>query len=294
MSSKINRNYILKVQKTDDPRFSIEIKPPFTLEFDIQRNNFSSGCNSSLRIYNLSQESRAQIRKDQRESLLNKYVILSAGYGDDMAVLFIGQVTQAFSVREGNNFITQIEAHDLALAPALGHISVSYPANTSYRFIVIDLIKKLKPLGIDLGYVGLVEGKSGRGQSWSGNIVDILREITGGAFFIDNGKGNVLRDNEHISGTAILVDSSTGLIGTPKLFDNSITFDVLFDPRIAIGKIISLRSKTNPTYNGDYAVTGLSHKGTISPVVSGTAITTIRCISSIENVRAVDAETITL
>ncbi len=294
MLVKKNRNYILKVQETDDASLSIEIKPPFTIEFEIQRNNFASGCTSSFRIYNLSQYSRSQIRKDQRENFLSKYMIFSAGYGDDIAVLFIGQITQAWSVREGNNFITQIEAHDVGLCPVLGQISAEYGSNTSYRFIVLDLISKLKPMGIQVGNIGLIEGTTGRGQAFSGNILDILRELTGGSFFIDNGKANVLRDNEHISGTAILIDSSSGLLGTPRLYDNMITFEILFDPRIAIGKIISLQSKTNKDYNGDYVVNGLTHKGVISPVISGVATTMVKCISGKENIRAVEAEIITL
>lgn len=294
MSNKFGRNYILKVQKTDDPRFSIEIKPPFTVEFEVQRNNFASGCNSMIRIYNLSKDSRAQIRKDQREYNLAKYVLLSAGYGDDLAVMFVGQVTEAWSVREGSNYITQIEAHDIGLGASLGHISVEYPANTSNRFIVLDIIKKLKPLGIEVGHIGNIEGTSGRGSAYSGNALDILRDLTGGAFFIDNGKANVLRDNEHIAGTAILIDASTGLLGTPKLNDSTVTIDVLFDQRIAIGKKISLKSATNPVLNRDYIVTGLKHKAMISPVVCGTAVTTISCISSVENLREVEAEAISL
>jgi len=275
VESKFDRNYVLKVQRTDDPALSIEIKRPFTIDFEIQRNYLSSGCNSTITIYNLSESTRAQIRKDQQEYALFKAVSLAAGYGKDLSTLFIGQVDEAASIRNNVDFSTTIQAHDTGQTPQLADVSVSYKAGTSNRSIILDLIDKLKPYGIQPGAIGDVQGKITKGAAYSGNAIDILRDLTGGSFFIDAGRANVIFNNEFIEGGEFLINAESGLLGTPVQQGFKTTLNMLLEPKLFIGRRVRVEVESELNFNGSYRVIALKHKAIISDAVNGPAITSL-------------------
>lgn len=107
----------------------------------------------------------------------------------------------------------------------------------------------------------------------SGSTTEILREITGGSFFIDNGVAYILGENEAIPGEVKVINSESGLLGTPVREDTILTFEMLFEPRILVGQVVSVQSITEANYNGEYKVTAVKHTGTISESVGGRAVT---------------------
>jgi len=62
--NKFNRSYSLVITNTDQVTVTY-IRPPFTVEFEVYRNSFSSANIASFRIYNLAPATRSQILKDQ-------------------------------------------------------------------------------------------------------------------------------------------------------------------------------------------------------------------------------------
>src|SRR5205807_9361612 len=72
---------------------------------------FRSANICSIRIYNLNENTRKNIYKDQFDFDLIKGIKLKAGYDKNVPVIFDGNITQAWSIREGNNFITRSEEH---------------------------------------------------------------------------------------------------------------------------------------------------------------------------------------
>lgn len=270
---KFRRNYEIAIQTREDGY--LYISPPFTIEFDINRNIFSSANQASFRIYNLSEVNRTRIRHDQFDWGDIRSVNFQAGYEDKLSTAFSGNITQASSVREKNNFITQITCADGGFAFANSNYSDQFPPNTHENVILESLIKNLNSFGVAPGVIGDYSGITTRGASYNGSTTDLLRNLTGGGFFIDNGKVNCLRDNEYIFGDTLLINAESGLLGTPQLEQTNITFEMLFEPRIVIGQKIRLQSRTGAMFNGDYKVISLKHRGTISDAVCGDAITTV-------------------
>lgn len=272
MATKYDRVYKLAVQAKSGQ--TITIQRPFTIEFDIHRNSLSSANVASFRLYNLNPNTRSQIRKDQFDYGDLRMINFSAGYGQDTAALgFQGDITQAWSVREGSNFITQIECFDAGYAYVNALSNVSYPEGTSYQSITEDLASKIP--NVTVGAIGAIPGVLSKGNAYSGNPISLLSEITGGAFFIDNGKAYVLNDDEALAGGIEVIDSSSGLLGTPVRENTIIRFDMLFEPRLKIGQRILLNSITAENYNGVYKVVSLVHRGMISDAICGDAITTV-------------------
>lgn len=274
---KYNRNYLLLIEKKDGTTLKITL--PFTVEFDIHRNSLSSANTCSIRIYNLSLDNRSQIRKDQFDFADLRTISFAAGYGDRLSLAFSGNISQAWSVREGSNMITQIECYDGGYAYVNAITGNQFPSGTSESSIIDSLASSLP--GITRGAIGSYPGEISRGNSYSGPTVDILRDITGGGFFIDNGKAHCLNDNECIESGIPLINSESGLLGTPIKEQTYINFDILFEPSLKVGQLIQLESSTADHFNGKHKVLSIKHRGMISEAVCGQAITSVGLLPGI-------------
>lgn len=269
---KFGRNYILNIGIAGGGTLTVEL--PFTVEFDITRNTLTSANVCSIRIYNLSKNHRNQLRFNPIDQGDYRPVQLFAGYGQNLSQIFAGNITQAWSVREGVNFITTIESFDGGYAFNNGNSGLTFPAGMSIQTVIGQLAGSLPNL--QPGYIGYYPGTLDRGISVNGNTMEILRELTGGGIFIDNNTVNCLGDNECVPANGItVIDDSTGLIGTPLLEQTILHFETIFEPRLVVGQQINFNSSTEPVYNGIYKVTALKHRGTISGAICGDALTTI-------------------
>lgn len=268
---KLGRNYKLVVERIDGNTVTIQL--PFTCEFDVHRNSLSSANVASFRIYNLSPENRNSIRKDQYDFGDIRKVSFFAGYGDKLSLAFTGNISQAWSVREGVDFITQIESYDGGFAYVNAITNNAYPENTQQSSIIDNVAASLP--GVTVGAIGNYEGQIRRGNSYSGPSVDVLTELTGGGFFIDNGKVFCLKDQECLDGDIPVINAATGLLGTPVKETTFINLELLFEPSLKVAQLIRLESTTAEFFNGDHKILSLKHRGVISEVVSGQAVTQV-------------------
>jgi hypothetical protein len=269
---KFGRNYELYIQTQAGD--VLVVKLPFTIEFDITRNTLTSANVCQIRIYNLSLINRNQIRFNVSNYGQFRSVLLRAGYGTNLATIFSGNISQAWSVREGVNFITQIECYDGGFAFVNGVTNQQFPAGVPQETVIRSLASSLP--NVKMGAIGSYPGVLSRGNTYSGNTANILSELTGGGFFVDNGKANALGTNEYIAdvGSIGIINSKSGLLGTPVLEQTIVRFDMLFEPSLNAGQKIFLDSLTESNFNGQYKVTAVKHRGMISGSVAGSVITT--------------------
>lgn len=295
-SDKFGRNYELYIevdtgQRDADNRVvvtkTLTIQLPFTIEFDITRNTLTSANVCQIRVYNLSKLNRNQIRFNSFDQGNYRQISLRAGYGTNLATLFTGNISAAWSVREGVNFITQIECYDGGFAFVNGTVEVGFPAGTSMKTVIRTLMGYLP--NVSVGTVGNFPGTLSRANTYSGNPAQILYEITGGGFFIDKGVAYALLTNEYIPDqldTTTVINAQTGLLGTPVLEQTTVRFEMLFEPTLNVGRLVKLDSLTNESFNQFYKITSVKHRGMISGVVAGTATTTGEFFYSKEQVPA--------
>lgn len=269
---KFGRNYLLNIQ--NDALQTLTFGLPFTIEFDITRTTLSSINVCQIRLYNLSDKSRNSLRYNLYNWGLYRPLELRAGYQNDLGILFKGNVQQCWSVREGVNFITQIECYDGGFASTNGKVDAQFPAGTNERVLLNSLITSGLP-NVKLGSVGNFSGTLSRSASFTGNTVQVLTEYTGGAFFIDNEKAYALKTDEYrpAPGPIIVINSASGLLGTPTLEQNVARFDMLFEPKLEVGGLVQIQSTTEPNFNGLYKTTAVKHRGMISDAVCGEVVT---------------------
>lgn len=295
---KFNRAYVLILTGPQIP-IPIIVTLPFTLEFEIHRDNYSTTNRGTIRIYNLSKLHRQQIVHDQfvdsETGPSQIYAVLQAGYGKgpNYPVILKGNASRAFSYRQGVDFITQLDVFDGGLAYSNAISSFSVPSGTSINAIRDRLIRDLTSVaayGLSVGALSNFLGTIAKGQGYSGSTIDLLTELSNSNFFIDNGLVNVLLPFDAIGGNNVIINSTSGLLGTPIKEQQWLQLKLLFEPRLTIGSLINLDSigldgvsSGGYYYNGPHKVASIAHRGVISLAVSGEAVTEVGMLSGTFN-----------
>lgn len=280
MGFKFGRTYQLSVGTVDiriDPSGApILIALPFTIEFEVTRNILYRMNTLHLRVYNLSPRNRNLMRFNYANVADLRPITLSAGYGDGVIPeIFTGNITQAWSVREGANFVTTIEAHDAGFAFANSQTNQAFPTNTPQLTIMSTLAKSMAGFQVSSGAIGSYPGNISRGNTYIGSTTDLLNTLSNGGFYIDNRKVYCLGNNECAPGGIPVIDSASGLLGTPVLQETTLSFEMLFEPGLIAGQKVQLVSSTDASFNGVYKVSLIRHRGTISAAVCGDAVTSV-------------------
>lgn len=273
------------VQKnnTDDPgdhNNYITVEPPFTMEFDVSRKTLSGVNTANIRIYGLSPTTRAAIAWNMYDTGRYRRVILEAGYENNIATIFRGNIHKCESVRQGSTFLTTIDGDSGGFANVNATFNLSFVKGQNRNEILNAMLRSTKEVHLTQGTVSAdpsLEAALPRGNSYSGPTIALIAELLGGGVFIDNEVINCLQDDQYIYSTNVpIVTAETGLLGTPVRQQSFLTFEVMFEPSIRPGFLVKLQSQTGLNYDGTYKVTGLQHKGTISGAVCGEAITYVQ------------------
>jgi hypothetical protein len=267
---KFNRAFILKIE-TGDNEF-VEVKSPFTLDFNVVRNNLASANTATFTIYNLGTETRAKIFKDVYDIGNLRAIQLFAGYaeseGDLIPRCFNGTIKRAFSYRQGADFKTVIEAYDGMISMGTDFVSMTVPPSSPVGAAVAKVASELK--NVDKVTIGQkFTDLTKRAMSIMGNPGDILKQLTNNNFYIDNQSAYALDQTEVVPGEIRLINYDNGLIGTPKKSELMIEIEMIFEPRIKPSQLIELESLTEDRFNGVYKVTGMTHRGIISGSMGG-------------------------
>lgn len=265
---KFGRNYKLTIQVADDEAIVIEY--PVTIQFTVHRSISASLNTINLQIYNLSEKNRNRIFQDRFSPTRHK-LILEAGY-DNLSTIFIGDIFEANSARQGTNLITSIDARD-------GYFDTNQTTvNTTIikgqtRTELLNFLAAQYP-DLKIGKIGNFEGTLERAVVLEGNVYDQIKKYSNNNVFVDLEVINIFDENEFIINPDLpLIDASTGMLDTPRRDNAFITVTTLFEPRVIMGQNITLKSTITPQYNGVYKVLGTTHQGIISGAVNGRLVT---------------------
>lgn len=226
------------------------------MSFEVTRSLKKSANKAKFTLYNLSADSIGALEAK------GTVVQLLAGYADNAALLFTGQVAKrgVVSKRDGHTVTTEVEAGDgeLDLAKTRSDLSLA-PGATSAE--ALDLL--LTKMGIGKGNVADLTPKAFVGgyvhAGWARDaITEICRDL-GVSWSIQDGVFQALAPSAAKKGEeAVLLTASTGLIGSPTREKEGIQATSLLQPRLKPGGLVRVESLF---VTGDYKVTEVSHKG---------------------------------
>lgn len=292
----------------------IFINYPINMTFNITRHIFGSGAGAQFALYNLSENNRSEILKDAVFSIAAGFPItLNAGYQPyqpaipqgaasqfsgpvnkqkSLPLVFKGFVNVAYTERVGADLVTRIDAvdnGDIAVKGPSTMFTSSFQVVKGMTFVekVKAMMALLKPNFVETGSVVVtspVQGKVAKTEGRTGRVWDELQKIAvnvGGNVFIENGVCHMLGQNDIVPGVNNLgvLSSSSGLLNIPKHYGYRTSCSCVFEPALAIGKIIELDSIYDKTPNRLYKIIQYTHRGTISGSVSGDASSDIELMA---------------
>lgn len=285
---KFQRTFSLTVRGQQDTHI---INFPLTLDLEANRNTLASCNTGRFVIYNLKESVRRDIFHDRYDTLTYRPIKLAAGYAHEpsLPVIFQGNLTSAYSYRQGPDWYTEIEAFDGGDGVINGDANVQLGKGWSMQDLIRQLMGGMP--NVTPGTVGQFDAPNTRGISVAGNPWDIIQSTVPDAqIFIDKEIANVIRKDQFIDspdGITVL-NSQTGLLGTPRRHNALIEVPMLFEPRAIVGQGVLLQSieKVN---NGFYQVIGVHHKALISGAVEGDARTVLSLWQGTQRLSSVPA-----
>ena len=280
-SGKFGITGLLQIESAPDATGqsqNITIPDSCTIEFSISRQSLSSSQKGTFNIKGLAPATRDAIYKDRFNTADVRAIQFHAGYGNFAPLIFNGQVFQAYSEKpEGAPEVTtSIEAFDGGFQQSNGFIAAGLPVppNTPTSDVINQLGVSLPTGGLS-PIIGRFPQTNLRHEVLFGNTWSLIQQKSGGVATIDNGVLKVLNLNEYIFSESVpFIDSSTGLLGSPRRSGVLVEWDTLFEPRLQLFQLVQLSSTVNPKFNGIWKVMGFTHNGVISPTEAGDNRTT--------------------
>lgn len=216
----------------------IEIKE-LRVKFEIKKTRTQEQNVSKIELYNLSETTRANI-KTEGES-----VELYAGYGDDIALIFRGNIREVFHKKESENIITTITAGDGDRAFSSSFVNTTLEANTSLQATIETLVSKLQ--GIKKGKIVGIEGLEGNktATTLTGTVRDELDRLASKydfSYTIENEVFNLVRNRQH-TGLSEVISVDSGMLDAPIATEKGVDVKTLLNNNLRCNDLFRLESK---------------------------------------------------
>jgi hypothetical protein len=230
----------------------------FRIKFSVKRSDTMTPNTADIRVYNLSQDTALRIFQnfspgtvDRTTGLVTNrgQVLLQAGYQSNFGVIFAGNIKQVILGRESatDTFIDIIAGDgDRAYNFAIVNTSLQKGSTTADQLQAAAA--PMAALGTTVGNTGNAPVTSlPRGKVMFGNSRDHIRTIaqsTNQVWSIQDEKITFIPKNSYLPGTAVELNSNTGMIGTPQQTNEGVNVKCLLNPKILIGGSVKLNNNS--------------------------------------------------
>ena len=275
----VNGDEISEIEWTEE----IVVSYPLTLRFTVTRSPYSTMNNGFFQIMNLNKNTFSKLYRDIYDTTKIIRLDFYAGYGDNLPLVFSGEVWECNTWKEGKGteFLTEISCLTGLSTYNFLYSSRTYATGTKPLDIIKDLCKDagLKLKGYSQEIINDIKPLE-KETSFNGLSIDCLRDFVNykdseiDNVVIDNGEVYIAGKNDVRDYGAIILDADAGLLGYPRRRDYTMDVELLFEPRLVQKQLIRLVSKVDEFFNGVYEVVGFSHSGVISGAVGGQCKTT--------------------
>lgn len=216
MTTLLDRAYSLQVDTT---RFE-----GLQIAFSVEHSLTPDPNHSEIRVWNLNRTNRKKLQE-----MTDVFVHLEAGYVDGKSLVFLGDLREATSGRDGTNWITTISAGDGGKAATEAQINLKLGAGSTVQQALHALVTALGDYGIGFGNFyelsplltlrGSKSNKFAKGCVLSGSVSSELDRIAGSAdleWSIQDRQLQFLKVGEPRNEIAVVLAAGTGLIGSPE------------------------------------------------------------------------------
>lgn len=225
----------------------------FRIKFAVKRSDTMTPNVADIRVYNIARETALKIQSEF------KTVTLQAGYEGNYGVIFRGNIKQVILGRESatDTFI-DIIAGDGDRAYNFAIVNKTIKAGATQTDQVNAAIKAMTPKGVTSGHIGtLPTTQLPRGKVMYGACREYLRNIAQtneSSWSIQDEKVNFIAKKSYLPGTAVVLTSKTGMIGTPQQTNEGVNAKCLLNPMLQIGGRVKIDNASVQRYKINLSV----------------------------------------
>ena len=237
MARQFKRVYDLTIIPVDGESRVIK---DLRVNFEITKSILSFPNLCRLNIYNPNADTLAALQKKYTK------IVINAGYQGDIRLLFKGEVRNVFQNRSGVDRIITVYAGDGERDWQNATFNKTFTENVSISSAIQEVLKSFEEVT-----VGVVNGLPQvadklRGQTLSGSSKDILDNFAdeyGFTWSIQDGEVIITPVESPLEGTeAVLINATTGMIGSPTLTEIGADVTTLLNPRLLPNKAFKIES----------------------------------------------------
>jgi hypothetical protein len=235
------------------------------ITLSVKRSLSAKVANSAeVTVYNLSTDNRKRL-----QALQNVFVSLEAGYSGVNSLLFRGDLREAWSHRDGTDWITEVSSASAVVNRKQKRVQASFPAGTSVRQIIEHCAGALQ-IGL-----GNTQKQAANAKLWnvsppafttgyvaSGDAVSQLDRVCrscGLEWSIQDSQLQLLPRGEALQEDGIILTPDSGLLDSPELGKGGVVrCKTLMIPGLYPGRRVELRTRH---VQGVYRIETTHHQG---------------------------------
>lgn len=212
-------------------------------KFQSIRQDTGTLANGLVRIYNLSPDTARKIEKEF------VHVWLSAGYRENSGLIFSGSISQKIFGRESStDTFLEIVAQDGDMGYNWAIANSSLAAGYRKDDYLNEVVRPMGDFGVKPGYIPQFDqAPSPRGRAIFGMCRDHVRSLaatTRCGWHIEDGKINLIPEDEPLPNEAIELTAATGLIGMPQQTVDGVQVRCLLNPAIRYGTTLKINNES--------------------------------------------------
>lgn len=213
--------------------------------FSIRQSDIQTPNSANIRVYNVSKATAGRARELEEGGT----VVIQAGYDGNFGTIFRGSIIQVLVGKENatDSFI-DITAGDGTLGYVFAVVKKAMAAGSTVRDRINAAMEALAAHGIRPGFIpkDLPENPLPRGKVMFGMAREILSDAAASCdadWWIHNGEVNIVGGRSYLPGEVAVLNSETGLIGTPVQSIDGVAMRTLLNPSIVPGRVVQLDNK---------------------------------------------------
>ncbi len=189
------------------------------VSFDVERSLSRHPNTANIKVYNLGETNRGRVHEQKHYP-----VQLSVGHGvaGNLTMIFSGDLRKAQTAKEGNDFVTTVEAGDHERAVRRNRVNETFGPRASVRDAAQALVRAAGGQAADVpdtlttlitGAQQFVGGAVFSGQA--ATELDRFAQSTGHELSFQDGRPQLVPRGQASSRAAVLLNYDTGLISAP-------------------------------------------------------------------------------
>lgn len=183
--------------------------------FKIDKTTLADPNKATIQVYNCNSKSRSTFEKK------NARVLLKVGYGTqekDLKQIFIGDIRRVAHIKQGSDWISEIEAGDGEIDFTGAMTEKSFTAGTPLADVFKGVVQEFKTVKNAAQNVLQFTGNLASNFVANGSVAKVLDNITNKVekeWSIQDSELQVLSKGAATFNRAILLTPQTGLLGSP-------------------------------------------------------------------------------